>query len=280
MRPDAGRAALEVAVEARARAPRPRRLALVAQLGPRQPELAGPLGERPAAARATVSCRPATSSAAERATCSFQGASASRDETPCATRRSAAFRCADRRAVLGRAAPARLGDQPSEHAVEVRPARGGPALDDHEPVGREDERRHLAAQLLGRAQLRAVQRRPLAAAELERHLELERRRRPASRAARPAPPPAPKRTSCASARVRGEKPCVPTCSDSSRFVLPAPFGPVTSTSPGSSSSSSFAYERKSLSATDGDVSAGQPDRHDQVQEVVALALDHGRAAAG
>ena len=47
----------------------------------------------------------------------------------------------------------------------------------------------------------------------------------------------PKRTSCASERVRGEKPCVPTCSASSRFVLPAPFGPTASTSPGSSPSS-------------------------------------------
>jgi len=44
--------------------------------------------------------------------------------------------------------------------------------------------------------------------------------------------------SCASARVRGEKPCVPTCSDSSRFVFPTPFGPTASTSPGCSSSSS------------------------------------------
>ena len=32
-------------------------------------------------------------------------------------------------------------------------------------------------------------------------------------------------------RVRGEKPCVPTCSASSRFVLPAPFSPTTSTMP-------------------------------------------------
>ena len=35
----------------------------------------------------------------------------------------------------------------------------------------------------------------------------------------------PWRISCASDRVRGENPCVPTCSDSSRFVLPAPFAP-------------------------------------------------------
>jgi hypothetical protein len=44
-------------------------------------------------------------------------------------------------------------------------------------------------------------------------------------------------------RVRGEKPCVPTCSDSSRFVLPAPFRPTTNTTPGVSDSSALAYER-------------------------------------
>jgi hypothetical protein len=42
---------------------------------------------------------------------------------------------------------------------------------------------------------------------------------------------------------------VPTWSDSNRFVLPAPFGPTTSTSPCDSSSSSAAYERMFLSAT-------------------------------
>jgi hypothetical protein len=47
----------------------------------------------------------------------------------------------------------------------------------------------------------------------------------------------PKRISCASVRVRGEKPCVATCSDSSRFVLPDPFGPTARTIPGSSASS-------------------------------------------
>ena len=53
----------------------------------------------------------------------------------------------------------------------------------------------------------------------------------------------PKRISCASCRVRGEKPCVATCSDSSRFVLPTPFRPTTSTIPGASARSSDAYER-------------------------------------
>ena len=44
---------------------------------------------------------------------------------------------------------------------------------------------------------------------------------------------APSRISWVSERVLGEKPWVPTCSDSSRFVLPVPLRPVTRTNPGS-----------------------------------------------
>ena len=58
----------------------------------------------------------------------------------------------------------------------------------------------------------------------------------------PEPSGRPKRMSCASWRVRGEKPWVPTCNDSSRFVFPAPFAPTTSTRPGSRSRSSRAYD--------------------------------------
>jgi len=43
---------------------------------------------------------------------------------------------------------------------------------------------------------------------------------------------APKRTTRASRRVRGENPCVPTWIASSRLVLPAPFGPTIIVSPG------------------------------------------------
>ena len=95
----------------------------------------------------------------------------SRARAPPATRRRARPAAAPRSAAPT-AAPysaesaGAAGAQPSERAVEVRPARGGPALDHDEPVGREDERRHLGPQLLGRAQRRAVQRCPLAAAEL------------------------------------------------------------------------------------------------------------------
>ena len=99
--------------------------------------------------------------------------------------------------------------------------------------------------------------------------------RTAMRAAR-----SPKRISCASVRVRGEKPCVPTCSDSSRFVLPTPFGPTASTRPGRRLELEPLVRpevrERELSTTRLDGSAGQADRHDEVREVVALALDHGR----
>ena len=45
-------------------------------------------------------------------------------------------------------------------------------------------------------------------------------------------PFSPKRISWASARVRGEKPCVARWRLSSRFVLPAPFAPTARTRPG------------------------------------------------
>ena len=132
--------------------------------------------------------------------------------------------------------PAR--QQPAERAVEVRAARRGAALDDGEAVGREDERRDLGAELLGRAQRRAVQLRAASRPAAAASPRARRGRPPRSPASATRAPSAPSRTSCWSARVRGEKPCVPTCSDSSRFVLPAPFAPVTSTRPGSSASSS------------------------------------------
>ena len=53
-------------------------------------------------------------------------------------------------------------EEAAQGPVEVRPAGGRAALDDREPVGREDERRGLAAELLGRAEPRTVHLRPLA----------------------------------------------------------------------------------------------------------------------
>ena len=146
------------------------------------------------------------------------------------------------------------GQQACQRAVEVRASRGRAGLDDRQPVRREDERRRLAAQLLRRAEARAVQLGPFPLGR--RQPDARSRtgvcpRRPSSRIRAAV---SPKRISSASDRVRGEKPWVPTCSDSSRFVLPAPFGPTASTSPGSSASSSRAYERKFARKTDSTIS--------------------------
>ena len=187
----------------------------------------------------------------------------------------------DRGAVLRRQPRARR-EQPPERAVEVRAAHRGPALDDREPVGREDERRDLArAAAPPRAAARRSASRACPRRRRERDVELERRRRRGGRAARRGAAASPKRISCASVRVRGEKPCVPTCSDSSRFVLPAPFGPTTSTRPGVSPSSS-ARVRAEVAERDrlDDQVRGKPDRHDQVREVVVLALENRGPQAG
>ena len=53
--------------------------------------------------------------------------------------------------------------EPAERAVDVGPPGGRAPLDDDEPVGGEDERRELAAELLRRAERGAVETRPLAA---------------------------------------------------------------------------------------------------------------------
>ena len=241
VRAEAGRRRARGRARAAPRAPpASRRLAVVVERRRRQPELVGTLGERPRRAARSPSRRAATSSAPSSATCAVHGSSASRVAKPAPTRRSAAFRWPTAAAYCGRQRRAAGRSRPSARSKYARRA-AGPALHDREPVGREDERRDLRAQLLGR---RAAARRSASPASarlrLQRDLELDRRGRRCRRRARPAPQPPPRRISCASARVRGEKPCVPTCSDSSRFVLPAPFGPMTSTSPGTSSSSSRA----------------------------------------
>ena len=81
---------------------------------------------------------------------------------------------ADGRAVL-RGEPRAGRRETTEHAVEVGPPRGRATLDDNQPVRREDECRHFAAQLLGRAEAGPVEARTLARAELERHLQLDGR---------------------------------------------------------------------------------------------------------
>ena len=132
-----------------------------------------------------------------------------------------------RRAPPGPAAVARARGR-SRHG-----ATAGPPLTTAEPVRREHERRQLVRSRSVRSSRAPFSRASLPPPRLSTTSvstgTSPRLPRATTRAAS-----APKRTSWASARVRGEKPCVPTWSDSSRLVLPAPFGPTTSTMPGSS----------------------------------------------
>jgi hypothetical protein len=76
------------------------------------------------------------------------------------------------RAVLGR--HTRTGrKEPPQSAVEVRPPRSRPSLDDDEAVRREDERRDLRAELFGCAKGCAVQSSLLRIAGAKSDLDLE-----------------------------------------------------------------------------------------------------------
>src|SRR5207249_4438647 len=78
---------------------------------------------------------------------------------------------ADRRAVLGWE-PGAGWREPAERPVEVGAPGGRPALHHGQAIGREHERRELRAQLLGRAEVRAVQ--PRALLRADEHLGLRR----------------------------------------------------------------------------------------------------------
>ena len=169
------------------------------------------------------------------------------DESEAATRLSAAFRWPTA-AAYSTGSVARAGkSRASTRSKYARRTTGEPLTID-EPVGREHERRHLSAQLLGGPQRGAVH-----LAFFPPVAEASRRAPPASVPARPAarsgPHPRPRRITSASLRVRGENPCEPTCTASSRFVFPTPFGPTIRTRPGRRSRSSRSYERMARSET-------------------------------
>ena len=165
--------------------------------------------------------------------------------------------------------------RPAEHAVEVCPPHRWAALDDRQPVGDERERREPRAELLRRWRAAApFSAQLLALAGRDRHLGLDRRAgfRP-SRRTRAAC--SPKRTRRGSARVRGEKPCTrrgaPPAGSSSR--------PRSGRPPARARARGQGRERRTSGSSEawpGRRSAGQPDRHDQVEEVVALAVEKPR----
>ena len=151
MRAEAGRPALEIAVETRLERGRRGRLALVRRCGaPRQSELPCAVGEprrergEHLDARLDELARRAPRPAPSRAR------SHRARRSPRATRRRAAFRCAIGGRVLGRQRRRAPAARRAERAVEVGAPRRRAALHDREPVRREDERRDLRAQLLRR----------------------------------------------------------------------------------------------------------------------------------
>ena len=135
------------------------------------------------------------------------------------------------------AAPAGAG--PSTRSKYARRDRGT-ALDDREPVRREDDRREPAAKRFGRRQRARRSTDAWRASRSRRRAHEPPRRAAPDHAARPRRPSRRSGSAGPSVRVRGENPCVPRWSASSRFVLPAPFSPATSTIPGERARSSDA----------------------------------------
>ena len=203
--------------------------------------------EKPGASHAITSLRASTRARPSVATCSVHGTSASRDEKPPATRRRDALRCATATAYSVESCARAGARRPNARSKYARRTAGPPLT----TASRSGVKTSVATSERSCSAARSGA--PFSFARLPSPTSTvtssctslsPRRPRNAIR-----PDLSPKRTSCASVRVRGEKPCVPTCSDSSRFVLPAPFDPTTSTSPGSRSRSSRAYDRMFLSET-------------------------------
>ncbi len=231
-----------------------RRIALVDHPRLRETELVGAFRKRRARASAITSLRDSTSCAAERRDLlgPRRQRIARREARGNTTQGGVPLRNGS--GVVDRQRRARRRET-AERAVEVRAADCRPALHDCEPVRREHERRDLRTELLCGAQRAAVQLCALPLADAQRHLELDGacgRGCPSSRFARSS------RRSGSAAHPHAcaaRSPACPTCSDSSRFVLPAPFGPTTRTSPGSRPRSSRAYERMLRSATSRTISS-------------------------
>ena len=117
--------------------------------------------------------RASTSSAPSAITRSDQGASAARVDWPTRTRRSAGVPLPHgARVVVPERRPGRK--QAAECAIEVGAPGGGCPLHDRETVRREDERRELVPQPLGRSEVLPVQRDAARLTACENHVRLER----------------------------------------------------------------------------------------------------------
>ena len=224
MRAETGRAAFEVGLQASLELLDGRRLGVVAELRDRQPELVGTLREprperRERLAAGADERRPELGEA--RRPGLERLARREAELHPPERRRSAA------RAPRGTPAAARPAPGSSRPRTRSKYARraAGPPLTTASRSGVKTSVETSRRSDSDDVEPRAVQLGPLRLGRREAHPERRRDTRPRAPRSRPQQPASPKRISCASLRVRGEKPCVPTCSDSSRFVLPAPFWP-------------------------------------------------------
>ena len=238
VRAERGRPALEVAVEPLLERLDGGRVGLVARAA--RLRVRARRRARRTRARTPRRAPPAarSSSAPSSATRSVHGASASRPETPPRTRRSDSFRWASARAVLGgerRHAPAPAGRASGRRTSGARSGRPS-----RRPAGRGRRRARPAA--CGAPRRSRARRRSAAAASPRPGTSVTS----VSTGDPPSSPASMTRApSCAEAhelplraRTAERSPALPTWSASSRFVFPTPFRPVTSTSPGGSSSSS------------------------------------------
>ena len=215
---------------------------------------ARPLARRsPAAAARSTSRRAAVSIAPRSATCAVQGASTSRCGDAQGDAPEGGVPLPDRGGVVQRDVGAG-GVEPAERTVDVRPPRCGPTFHDDEPVGREDERRELAAQLLRRPQRRTVEARTFRLGRAEAHRDRRGNRAAAARQLDPRGRRRPAGSAAGRSAFEARSPGFPRAATRGGSSCPAPFAPVTRTRPGSSASSSRAYDRKSRSVTSATIS--------------------------
>jgi hypothetical protein len=202
--------------------------------------------------RSIAATRACTSAAPSVTTDSVQGERASSDDRPARTRRSPALRCPSADA-YSLAIAARAGrSRPTTRSMYARRVAGPPFT----TASRSGVNTSVVSSLRSRSL--EVRRSPFSSTRrtsprvsVTSVANLFSPRAPASRTRAAS---ASKRIMSLSRRARGENACVPTWSASRRFVLPAPFGPWSSTTPGSRLSSSEAYERKSRSRTSRTIS--------------------------
>ena len=292
VRAEPGGAALEVARRGARRA-RPgtagrRRRPSDADSSPSSPARSAKAGSSSASTRARAS----TSCAASATTWPVHGSSAEASETPAATRRSAALRCPSA-AAYAVGTSARAGSTRASTRSKYARRVAGPPLTTASRSGVNASAWMRERSSSADASAAPFQRIRFGSRTETPHLG----RRPRPRRGAPSTRARPSSGAATDdlrvlARPERERPVSRRARPRAGSSCPRRFGPVTRTSPGSSASSSRAYERTSRSDTcvhdqlsgvsrrSPALLAGEPDRHDQVPEGVALGAQQARAGAG